>query len=601
MPPPNAAPRADSISSNAARQGADCISPDAAQHSLRARPGKRPPRLSPASLALIVLGAAGFFFGMPNAAIHLPLLALLYPCCLYLLARQVETGRDALLKGWLLGLCANTAGLYWMVYPMHDVAGVPFVLAAPAVLLLFSYFACYAALTAYAAWSLPRLFTGGGLASHLAPPLLAGLAFAGFEVWCGCLFTGFPWLSLATAFGFSPLWLQAASLIGGFGLSAAVAASACLAAEGMLAAGPPRRAAFALAAALLAALPLYGLSRLITSPEASIHTSGQPTSQIPGQATGRTMDETSGERPLSAVMVQGNIDQNQKWAPAFQKGTLDLYMRLSREALADYRSGHGGETPDLLLWPETAMPFYFDLHPEYAEAMFRFAAEEKIHLAFGSLGIDRAEGSPAALKNRLYLLSSSGRKNGYYDKRHLVPFGEYTPFAADIPFLRELLQGLDFSSGAVTEPLRIDRNGVAASLGVLICYEAIFPSLAQERVEHGADVLVNVSNDGWFRDSSAPRQHLAHVTLRAVEQERPVLRATNTGFTVVVDAFGRVEGPLPALFAETARAVTVHPSSERTVYHRLHPLPEILLAALALFALFGYRVRLILMKPFRPM
>ncbi len=545
---------------------------------LRVRLRKALPRLSPASLALTGLGGGGFFFGMPNAVLHVPLLALLYPCCLYLLAKQAETGRDALLKGWLLGLCANTAGLYWMVYPMHDVAGIPFVLAAPTVLLLFSYFACYAALTAYAAWGLNRLFTGGGIAARLAPPLLTGLAFAGFEVWCGHLFTGFPWLSLGTAFGFSPLWLQAASLIGGFGLSAVAAAAACLAAEGMLTTASARRAAFALCAALLTALPLYGVSRLT-----ALETSAAPAG-------------TSGERPLSAVMVQGNIDQNQKWLPAFQKGTLDLYMRLSREALAEYRTGHGGETPDLLLWPETAMPFYFDLHPEYAETMFRFAAEETIHLAFGSLGVNRRAGAPAALSNRLYLLSSAGRSAGFYDKRHLVPFGEYTPFAADIPFLRELLQGLDFSPGTVTEPLRIDLNGVAASLGVLICYEAIFPSLAQERVEHGADVLVNVSNDGWFRDSSAPRQHLAHVALRAVEQERPVLRSTNTGFTAVVDAFGRVAGPPPALFAEGALAVTVRPSAEKTVYHRLHPLPEALLAALALCALFGYRGRLILQK-----
>ena len=530
------------------------------------------PRLSPASLCLIGLGGLGFFFGMPNAVLHLPLLALLYPCCLYLLAKQADTGRDAIFRGWLSGLCANTAGLYWLVYPMHDVAGIPFALAAPAVLPLFSYFACYAALTAYAAWSLNRLFTGGGLAARLAPPLLTGLAFAGFEVWCGHLLTGFPWLSLGTAFGFSPLWLQAASLIGAFGLSAVAAAAACLAAEGLTAPPTARRAAFALGAALLAALPLYGLSRLTALPE------------------------NPDQRPLSAVMVQGNIDQNQKWVPAFQRGTLDLYMRLSHEALAEYKSGHGGSAPDLLLWPETAMPFYFELHPEYAEAMFRFAAQERVHLAFGSLGVDRPAGGPAALKNRLYLLSSAGRRAGFYDKRHLVPFGEYTPFAADIPFLRELLQGLDFSPGVTTEPLRIDLNGAAASLGVLICYEAIFPSLAQERVEHGADVLVNVSNDGWFRDSSAPRQHLAHVALRAVEQERPVLRSTNTGITAAVDAFGRVEGTPPALFAEGTLAVTVRPSTEKTVYHRLHPLPEALLAALALFALFGYRGRLILRK-----
>lgn len=517
--------------------------------------------MPPATPGLILFGCAGFFFGMPNGVIHLPLLALLYPCCLYLLARQAETGGAALRRGWLLGLAANTAGLYWMVFPMHDVAGIPFFLAVPAVLLLFSYFACYAALSAFAAWSLARLFDGKGAAALLLPPLLAGFAFAGFEVWCGYLFTGFPWLSFGTAFGFSPSWMQAASLFGGFGLSALAAAAACLAAEGVLARPKTRRLAFALGAALLTALPAYGFWRLAALPEADDN------------------------RPLRALMVQGNIDQNQKWLPAFQKSTLDLYISLSRQGLSDFAASHGDAKPDLLLWPETAMPFYFDLHPEYAERLYSFAAAIQTHVAFGSLGIERNPGTAPALKNRLYLLSPHGFTAGFYDKRHLVPFGEYTPFAANIPFLRELLQGLDFSPGTVTEPLRIDLNGVFSSLGVLICYEAIFPSLAQERVKNGADVLVNVSNDGWFRNSSAPRQHLAHVALRAVEQHRPVLRATNTGFTATLDAHGRITANVPDLFVASTLSAEVFPRGETTVYHRLYPVPECILATLALFSL----------------
>lgn len=515
------------------------------------------------TLGLVLFGCAGFFFGMPNGVLHLPLLALLYPCCLYLLARRAETGGAALRRGWLLGFAANTAGLYWLVFPLHDVAGIPFFLAVPAVLLLFSYFACYAALFALAARGIARLFHSGGALALLVPPLLGGFVFAGFEVWCGFLFTGFPWLCLGTAFGFSPSWLQAAALFGGFGLSALAAAAACLAAEGLLAPPRTRRLAFALGAALLTALPVYGLARLVALPE------------------------TDGKRTLSVLMVQGNIDQNQKWVPAFQKDTLDLYMRLSQQALADVAASRGDAKPDLLLWPETAMPFYFSLHPDYAERLYELAAATRTHLAFGSIGVERAPGSPPVLKNRLYLLSPQGGTVGFYDKRHLVPFGEYLPFAANFPFLRNLLQGLDFSPGTVTGPLRIDLNGVFSSLGVLICYEAIFPALAQERVEKGADVLVNVSNDGWFRDSSAPRQHLAHVALRAVEQHRPMLRATNTGITAALDAHGRITAAAPGLFVATTLFAEVLPSEKTTVYHRLYPAPEIILAALAFFSLFS--------------
>lgn len=524
--------------------------------------GRRLP--SPATLGIVLSGATGFFLGMPNATLHLPLLALLYPCCLYLLGRRAQSGRKALGRGWLLGLAANTAGLYWLVFPMHDVAGIPFALALPAVLLLCSYFACYAGLAALAAHRL-ALFLAGKRGGTLLTPLFAGLAYAGFEVWCGLLFSGFPWLSLGTAFGFSPLWIQTASLVGCFGLSAVAASAACLAAEGLLAPRTQRRAAFALGAALLASLPAYGLFRF-----AREH---------------RDPDE----RTLSVLMVQGNIDQSQKWLPAFQKGTLDIYLRLSREALAAYAAENGGRKPDAVLWPETAMPFYFDLHPEYAERLYAFAAETQTHLAFGSLGIERKSGEQAALKNRLYLIAPNGLPAGWYDKRHLVPFGEYTPFAADIPLLRNLLQGLDFSAGTVTEPLRVNPDGGASSLGVLVCYEAIFPSLAQERVEHGADVLVNVSNDGWFRDSSAPRQHLAHVALRAVEQERPVLRATNTGITAAFDAYGRITAKAPGLFTQATLIAQALPGNTVTVYHRLHPLPEALFTALALLSLLAYK------------
>ena len=530
-------------------------------------------RLPPLPLFLILLGAAGFFLGMPNTVMHFPPLALLYPLCLYLLAGLAASGKQAFFHGWLLSLAANAAGLYWMVYPMHDVAGIPLALAVPCVLPLFGYFACYGALSCLAMFNLRLLFAAPapgsirGMPSLLLPPLLGGLAFAGFEVLCGLLFTGFPWLSLSTAFGFSESWIQAASLVGAYGLSGLLASAACLAAADVLAFPDGRRAALALGAILFLSLPGYGLLRL-----------------------GESGPEPSGP-PLPLLMVQGNIDQNQKWLPSFQKGTLEHYITLSERALRELRNAEPWRKTGLVLWPETAMPFYFELHPDYAETLYRFASDNRVALAFGSLGVLRRDARPARLNNRLYLLSPSGKTSGYYDKRHLVPFGEYTPFSADIPFLRELLQGMDFSPGSVTDPLPLSTDDGAYSLGVLICYEAIFPALAQERVEHGADILVNVSNDGWFRQSSAPWQHLSHVALRTVEQARPALRATNTGVTAVLDARGRIQSRIADLFTADTLAATVEPSTEITVFHRIHPIPETALAALALFSLFGYKLR----------
>lgn len=526
------------------------------------------------TLFLLLAGSVGLFLGLPNPVLHLPLAVLAYPGCLYLLAQLASSRKQAAIHGWLLGFCGNGAGLYWILYPMHDVAGIPLLVAVPCAMLLYAALACYSALFAFGVNRLSSLpvfaHTGSaGCGRALAPPLLAGLLFAGFEVWCGFLFTGFPWLALNGAFGLTPVWMQAASLIGGCGLSALYAAAACCIASMMLAPTARQRLAAGLTAlALLAALPGYGLLRLAAQPP------------VPAGP------------PFSLLIVQGNIDQNQKWVPAFQHHTLKHYIALSEQGLAEQMRQDPPQAPLLVLWPETAMPFAFQSHPDYAEQLYSFAARHRINLLFGALGVEH--GTPPRLFNRLFLLSPKGTFLGYYDKRHLVPFGEYTPFAADLPFLRDLLQGMDFFPGKTAGPLFPERPGQNARpplLGPLICYEAIFSSLAHERVAHGATVLVNVSNDGWFRQSSAPLQHLSHVAMRAVEQSRPVLRATNTGVSAVIDARGRITASTAELFVDGALAGKAEPCAETTLFHRLHPVPELLLAALALFSLFGYSFR----------
>ncbi|MDR0339469.1 MAG: hypothetical protein LBH65_04245, partial [Desulfovibrio sp.] len=169
---------------------------------------------SPAGSAAAI-GAVGVFFGLPNPVFHLPPLVLLYPCCLFLLAGLADSSKKACLYGFCAGLPANAAGLYWLIFPMRDVAGIPFVLAAPTALLLHAYLALFAALFVLAAYRLQRFFrTFGGLTALLAPPLLAGLLFGGCEVLRGTLFTGFPWLLASCAFAFWPAWIQAASLVG---------------------------------------------------------------------------------------------------------------------------------------------------------------------------------------------------------------------------------------------------------------------------------------------------------------------------------------------------------------------------------------------------
>lgn len=589
-------------------------------------PGRAEALLAPHALqtyALVVFGACGLFIGHPNPFLYFPLLALAFPFSLHLLATLAPSGKKALLYCWTLGLFSNTAGLYWLIHPMHDVGGLDYALAWPAVMLLSAFLACYPALAGLSmrrvrqlfsvseqdsGFPVPSFFAGMrpalSLPFRLVPAaLLSGCIYAGYEVLCGFLFTGFPWLALGSAFAFWPDWIQAASLVGGYGLGACFAAAACLAASAALAASWQERVgAVLLALALIAALPVYGHFRLA-----------------------KPLPENAGA-PLSIMMVQGNIDQNQKWDPAFQEATLAHYLDMSQRALDDARATHPESAPALVLWPETAMPFYFQAHAEYAGRLRRFAADNNVNLGFGALGVDRDPDDPRGsnqLFNRLYLLSSQGRVTGAYDKQHLVPFGEYIPFASSLTFLRNIVQGLDFSPGFNTKPLLLVRPEAKpdpladaplppdgkkgpeiftpyefqperpVSLGVLICYEVIFPSLAQERVKNGATMLVTVSNDGWFGQSSAPLQHLGLTTMRAVEQARPIARATNTGYTVAIDSRGRITERNKHLFTDETLFATLRPSDETTVYHRIHPLPEafLLFCALCSFPCFFYWFR----------
>lgn len=563
---------------------------------------------------LVLLGSAGMFFGQPNNWAHVPLLVLLYPFCLCLLALGARNAKHALLRCFFLGLTANSATLYWLVHPMHDVAGLPYPAAACCVVLLSVYLGLFPALTGLGMRHIHRFFArfyGEGkhsIGSMLAASLVCGLVYGGYEVLTGWIFTGFPWLSLGSAFAFFPAWVQSASILGSNGLSAVYAAVGCLAAAVFMAHGlRARAAAAAFALFLCAAQPVYGSYRLAGPVPAS----------------------SGPEVPL--LMVQGNVDQNQKWDPTFQRGTLDRYLELSRAGLAEARRKHQNEplrgtsvddapvydatVPVLVLWPETALPFYFRLHQDYAAQVYGLALEQNVNILFGTLGMENDHTGRDFLFNRVYLLSSRGSLVGKYDKQHLVPFGEYIPLAADFEFLQKLLQGMSYSPGGEQNPLRLAlprplRDPLAdapllptvngkpqvveyghsmpeseLSLGTLICYEAIFPYIAQQQVENGASILVNVSNDAWFKSSSAPLQHLSLTAMRAVEQARPIARCTNTGITAVIDSRGRITAHTDNMFEKGYFAASVAPSREITAFHRFFPAHEYLLVIMALLSL----------------
>lgn len=500
------------------------------------------------------MGAVGLWFGTANPLFRFPLAALLYPASLFVLGTAATSAKTAFRQGWICGLTGASACLYWVTLPVHDFGGLPWALAVPCALLLGAYIGFYGGLFASLAHAVRREPTWRAV-------LLLGLGWYMLEAFRGWFLTGFPWLALASAFAPWPALLQSASWIGGYGLGGLLAGLACLAAETVRRGGGFARWRPLGAAVLLLAV-LFGWGWL----------EPVPATNAPG---------------VNMALVQGNLDQSVKWEPSMQRLTVQRYLALSAQAL----SVPAADAPEVILWPETSMPFNYQLHAELSPKLRQFARERGVSLLFGAPGFRRNPDGETATFNRAYLVSPQGTDVAWYEKKHLVPFGEYLPPFLDFPFLYQLLQGVgEFMPGERTAPLAVSGkpDGQPLVLGLLICYESIFPELAREQVAEGASVLANISNDAWFGRSSAPRQHLDLGILRAVEQRRWLVRATNTGISAFVSPRGEVIAHSGLFTAETLSHAVV-PTLERTVFFVVQPcLPW---AALVLFGLLALPLR----------
>jgi len=332
--------------------------------------------------------------------------------------------------------------------------------------------------------------------------------WAAFEFIRSFLLTGFPWASLGYSQQDFPLLIQSVDLFGVYGLGFLIVLVNVSLAEAIRALRRkdcsilPRFSLIA-ALALFIADAGYGYWRLYGGPDHR-------------------------EKTLQTVLVQGNIDQSQKWDPSLQEMTVDLYGDLSRSGASDGRT-------DLIIWPESATPFYFQEGGVLSDKVFAVSSDTGAPLLFGSPAYEIVNRRYRFL-NSAFLLAPNGKVLGRSDKIHLVPFGEYVPLHRFLPFIDKLVVGIgDFSPGTVT-PLPL--NG--GEVGVLVCYESIFPELAREWVRRGSDLLVNITNDAWFGRSSAPWQHLTMCRFRAIENRIWIARAANTGISAFIAPSGRV-------------------------------------------------------------
>jgi apolipoprotein N-acyltransferase len=427
-------------------------------------------------------------------------------------AVKAKSPGASLKLGFLAGLAHYTTLLYWIAWVMETYGQLPTLLSWGILLLLVFYLSLFPAVFAF---TINHLQARSRVYLWSAPFLWAGL-----EYMRAFLLSGFPWENLGyTQYGQLHL-IQISDILGVYGLSALIVAVNAALFELWDARGKnrglPWKSAVVVALSLTGFL-LYGVWR-IAGVEATVQAAPK----------------------LKVGLVQGNIDQTTKWLDAFQEETLVRYGRLSRELL--------GNEPDLMVWPETALPFYF-LHDEaLTEHMVGLVRDCNVPFLVGSPSFETG-GQRMRYFNSAYLLDPSGKVLGRYDKVHLVPYGEYVPLKRFFPFLGKLVEAVgDFEPGKEGQVLSL--NG--EKLGVLICFEVIFPELARAMRQNGVQLLVTITNDAWFGTSSAPYQHLSMAVFRAVENHLALARAANTGISAFIDPVGRILDATP-LFEEAVR------------------------------------------------
>jgi apolipoprotein N-acyltransferase len=348
--------------------------------------------------------------------------------------------------------------------------------------------------------------------------------------------------------------IQISDILGVYGLSALIVAVNVALFELLDAIGEKRRPSWKPAVAVTFALVsfiLYGSWR---------------TAKVDGVAEGAAKQ--------TVALVQGNIDQSRKWLASFQGETLSRYARLSLAALQ--------KNPTLVVWPETALPFYFLNDQPLTRQVLGLVRASKVHFVLGSPSF-RSKGGKIRRYNSAYLVGPSGEVLGKYDKVHLVPYGEYVPLKRFFPFLGKLVEPVgDFESGKMGQVLPLNTEKV----GVLICFEVIFPELARAMVQNGAQLLLNITNDAWFGTSSAPYQHLSMAVFRAVENHRAIARAANTGISAFIDPAGRIFDKTP-LFQEAVQMRSLPMIGGKTFYARYGDLFAIGCVLMSLAACIG--------------
>jgi|WetSurMetagenome_2_1015567.scaffolds.fasta_scaffold06740_3 apolipoprotein N-acyltransferase len=483
--------------------------------------------LSPAVLAVL----SGLFLTLSFPRFGWPAMAwvALAPLLVALARRPVSasSSRSSSLRAFSLGLLAGfvyfCGTTYWTGWVMRQYGDLGPATAWPLMLLLAAYLALY---PAFFALIVHRLVARLGTRALV----LAPAAWVTTELGRGYLFTGFPWVLL----GYSQVTVlpvaQLASLVGVFGLSGLVALVNAAVVLAVIDRTRFRWGVMAVTAALVAVTVAWGGARL---------------------ADNRLTREGTEYR---VGLIQGSVSQGEKWNPERAAAIVRSYVDRTRQAAA--------AGAQFVVWPESALPFFFQEEPAVGDAIRQLAHDTRTTLLFGSDQLERT--TPPRYYNAAFLIEPTGTVAAIYRKLHLVPFGEYVPLKRLLFFAGPLVQAVsDFSEGDRMVMLPVAGHRVSTA----ICYEVVYPDLGRRATLAGSELLTTITNDAWFGYSSAPWQHFAMASMRAIEQGRYLARAANTGISGIVDPYGRVLARTPLFQAETVVG-TVRFLTAQTVYGR---------------------------------
>lgn len=453
----------------------------------------------------------------------------LVPLFLHLYGKEKK---EAFISGLIFGFIYFFGTIYWIYYALYQYGNIAFFVSLLIIGLLSLYLALYPALFSI-------FYSHYTKDLNLPILLIAPIFWVVLEYLRSYLLTGFPWSSLGySQYKFLNL-IQISDITGVYGISFLIVAfNGALTdlflikkkqKERPLYSIMPTVGGFILLFFILILSFFYGTYRLNQERDGSI---------------------------FKASIIQGNIEQDRKWEPIYQRDVIDTYKELSFSA--------SKENPDLIVWPETAVPFYFGRDILWTSYLLDFHKELNSYLLFGSVLVKDSERKDKApiYTNSAVLLDKDGKTAYVYDKIHLVPFGEYVPLKRLLFFVDKLTHGVgDYTPG------RFPVTAITpfGNFTTLICYEIIFPGLVRKFFIKDGDFIVTITNDAWFGNTSGPYQHFSMSVFRAIENRKPVIRAANTGISGFIDSNGRIISHTN-LFEKTILSETIKTDRYKTFY-----------------------------------